>query len=113
MGSAPTGEAGQQGTRSSIQCGSNAERGPATFSLRALLCSGLRRAEQRPDLPLLGGSWSDANDTTPLEQICARVDHVNSLEEDFPEQRDEEVRHQLEALENQCQSALSDRAEED
>jgi hypothetical protein len=31
----------------------------------------------------------------------------------FPEQRDEEVRHQLEALENQCQSALSDRAEED
>jgi hypothetical protein len=25
MGSAPTGEAGQQGTRSSIQCGSNAE----------------------------------------------------------------------------------------
>ena len=51
MGSAPTGEAGQQGTRSSIQCGSNAERGPATFSLRALLCSGLRRSEQRPDLP--------------------------------------------------------------
>ena len=62
---------------------------------------------------LLAGSWSDANHTTPLEQICARVDHVNSLEEDFPEQRDEEVRHQLEALENQCQSALSDRAEED
>jgi hypothetical protein len=23
---------------------------------------------------LLAGSWSDANDTTPLEQICARVD---------------------------------------
>jgi hypothetical protein len=42
-----------------------------------------------------------------------KVGHVNSLEEDFPEQRDEEVRHQLEALENQCQSALSDRAEED
>ena len=29
---------------------------------------------------LLAGSWSDANDTTPLEQICARVDHVKSLE---------------------------------
>jgi hypothetical protein len=36
---------------------------------------------------LLAGSWSDANDTTPLEQICARVDHVNSLQEEFPEQQ--------------------------
>ena len=64
---------------------------------------------------LLAGSWSDANDTTPLEQICARVDHVNSLQEELPERQaaSEEVRRQLEALENQCQSALSDRAEED
>jgi hypothetical protein len=63
---------------------------------------------------LLAGSWSDANDTTPLEQICARVDHVNSLQE-LPEQQaaSEEVRHQLEALVEQCQSALSDRAEEE
>jgi hypothetical protein len=60
------------------------------------------------------GSWSDANDTTPLEQICARVDHVNSLQEDLPEQQAaSEVRDQLEALVDQCQSALSDRAEED
>ena len=64
---------------------------------------------------LLAGSWSDANDTTPLEQICARVDHVNSLQEELPEQQaaSEEVRHQLEALVEQCQSALSDRAEEE
>ena len=27
--------------------------GPRTFNLRALLCSGLRRSEQRPDLPNL------------------------------------------------------------
>ena len=34
MGSAPTGEAGQQGTRSSIQCGSNVERvGPCPYPL--------------------------------------------------------------------------------
>jgi hypothetical protein len=48
-------------------------------------------------------SWSDAHDTTPLEQIC---DHVNSLEEEFPEQQDEEVRHQFKALVEQCRSAL-------
>jgi hypothetical protein len=41
---------------------------------------------------LLAGSWSDANDTTPLEQICARGDHVNSLQEELPEQTSEEVR---------------------
>jgi hypothetical protein len=38
-----------------------------------------------------------------LEQIC---DHVNSLEEEFPEQQDEEVRHQFKALVEQCRSAL-------
>ena len=52
---------------------------------------------------LLAGWWSDAHDTTPLEQIC---DHVNSLEEEFPEQQDEEVRHQFKALVEQCRSAL-------
>jgi hypothetical protein len=45
----------------------------------------------------VGGS--DVNDTTPFD--CARVDHVNSLQEELPEQQaaSEEVRHQLEALE--------------
>ena len=63
---------------------------------------------------LLARSWSDANDTTPLEQICARVDHVNSLQEELPEQQAaSEVRDQLEALVDQCQLALSDRAEEE
>ena len=45
--------------------------------VRDLLCSWI---------PSCRLAWSDANDTTPLEQICARVDHVNSLQEELPEQ---------------------------
>jgi hypothetical protein len=47
---------------------------------------------------------SDANDTAPLKQICARVDRVNRLQEELPEQQaaSDEVRHQLEAFVTQC-----------
>ena len=47
---------------------------------------------------------SDANDTAPLKQICARVDRVNRLQEELPKQQaaSDEVRHQLEALVTQC-----------
>ena len=75
-------------------------------SLRVSLVTGLACLISFVSGYLLAGWWSDANDTTPLEQICGRVDHVNSLEEVFSEQRDEEVRHQLEALVEQCRSAL-------
>ena len=72
-------------------------------SLRVSLAAGLACVICFVAGYLLAGWWSDAHGTTPLEQIC---DHVNSLEEEFPEQQDEEVRHQFKALVEQCRSAL-------
>jgi hypothetical protein len=62
----------------------------------------------------LAGLWSNARDTTPLAQICARVDYVNSLQENLKGQdaASEEVRVQLTTLVEQCRTALRDRAEE-
>jgi hypothetical protein len=31
----------------------------------------------------LAGLWSSARDTSPLAQICARVDYVNGLQENL------------------------------
>ena len=58
--------------------------------------------------------WSSARDTSPLAQICARVDYVNGLRENLKGQdpASEEVNVGLKALVEQCRAALRDRAEE-
>jgi hypothetical protein len=63
---------------------------------------------------VLGGLWSRARDTSPLAQICARVDYVNGLQENLKGQdpASEEVGVGLKALVEQCRTALRDRAEE-
>jgi hypothetical protein len=63
---------------------------------------------------LLAGWWSGARDTSPLAQICARVDYVNGLQENLKGQEaaSEEVRAEFNALVEQCRTALRDRAEE-
>jgi hypothetical protein len=49
-----------------------------------------------------------------LEQICARVDYVNSLQENLEGQEaaSEEVRTEFKALVEQCRAALADRTKE-
>src|SRR5262249_10484202 len=53
---------------------------------------------------------------SPLAQICARVDHVNGLQENSQgtgqDAASEEVRAEFRALVEQCRKALRDRAEE-
>jgi hypothetical protein len=63
---------------------------------------------------LLAGWWFGAQDTTPLRQICARVDYLNSLQEALPEQRapTEEMRNQFTMLVAQCREALGNPIEE-
>ena len=63
---------------------------------------------------VVAGLWSSARDTTPLAQICARVDYVNGLQENLKGQdpATEEVSVGLKALVEQCRAALRDRAEE-
>jgi hypothetical protein len=62
----------------------------------------------------LASLWSSARDTSPLAQICARVDYVNSLQENIAGQdaASEEVRAEFKTLVEQCRTALRDRAEE-
>jgi hypothetical protein len=62
----------------------------------------------------LAGLWSSARHTSPLAQICARVDYVNSLQENLKGQdaASDEVRAEFRALVEQCRTALRDRAEE-
>jgi hypothetical protein len=62
----------------------------------------------------LAGLWWSARDTSPLAQICARVDYVNGLQENLKGQdaASEEVRAEFRALVEQCRTALRDRAEE-
>ena len=47
---------------------------------------------------LLAGLWSSARDTSPLAQICARVDYVNGLQETLEDSASEEVRTEIKAL---------------
>jgi hypothetical protein len=63
---------------------------------------------------LAGWWWSSARDTSPLAQICARVDYVNGLQENLKGQEaaSEEVRAEFKALVEQCRTALRDRGEE-
>jgi hypothetical protein len=60
------------------------------------------------------GSWWHARDTGRLAQICARVDYVNSLQENLkgPDAASEQVGNELRALVEQCRTALRDSAEE-
>jgi hypothetical protein len=62
----------------------------------------------------LAGLWSSARDTSPLAQICARVDYVNGLQESLKGQdaASDEVRNEFKALVEQCRTALRNRAEE-
>jgi len=62
----------------------------------------------------VAGLWSSTRDTSPLAQICARVDYVNGLQENLKGQdpATEEVSVGLKALVEQCRAALRDRAEE-
>jgi hypothetical protein len=59
----------------------------------------------------LADLWS-RRDTSPLAQICARVDYVNGLQENLKDAASEKVRAELTALVEQCRTALRDRAEE-
>ena len=63
---------------------------------------------------LLAGWWSSPRDTSPLAQICARVDYVNGLQENLKgeEAASEEVRAEFNALVEQCRTALRNRADE-
>jgi hypothetical protein len=57
--------------------------------------------------------WSSERDSSPLAQICARVDYVNGLQENLHGQlAGDEVGAELKALVEQCRTALRDRADE-
>src|SRR2546423_13538137 len=59
----------------------------------------------------VAGLWSNGRDTSPLAQICSRVDYVSSLQENIKD-ASEEMRTELDTLVEQCRTALRDRAEE-
>jgi len=61
---------------------------------------------------LLAGLWSSARDTSPLAQICARVDYVDGLQETLKDSASEEMRIEIKALVEQCGTALRNRADE-
>jgi len=64
---------------------------------------------------VVAGLWSSARDTSPLAQICARVDYVNGLQENLKGGQDaasDEVGGELKALVEQCRTALRNRADE-
>ena len=63
---------------------------------------------------LITEGWWGTRDRTPLAQICARVDYVNSLQEEIPAERQssEEMRNQFAMLVEQCRAAMRGRAEQ-
>ena len=61
---------------------------------------------------LLAGLWSSARDTSPLAQICARVDYVDGLQETLKDSASVEVQTEIKALVEQCRTALGNRADE-
>jgi hypothetical protein len=65
---------------------------------------------------LLAGWWYGfgAQDVTPVEQICARIEHLDSLLDDLPEQRapSEEIRNEFAMLVEQGQEALGNSFEQ-
>ena len=62
----------------------------------------------------LWGARDRARDTTPLAQICARVDYIQGLQEQISEQQamGEAIRDEFKALVEQCRAALRNRGEE-
>ena len=60
----------------------------------------------------VAGLWATPRDTSPLAQICARVDYVSSLQEHLKDDASKEIRSELNTLVEQCRTALRDRAEE-
>ena len=62
----------------------------------------------------LAGWWSGTRNLGPLEQICARVDYVNSLQENLEGQQaaSEEVRSEFKVLVEQYRAALEGRTKE-
>jgi hypothetical protein len=63
---------------------------------------------------LLADWWPKPRDPRALAQICARVDYINSMQENLRGQAaaSEEVQSEFKALVEQCRTALRDRAEE-
>jgi hypothetical protein len=61
---------------------------------------------------LFAGWLLGPRDATPLAQICARVDYLNSLQQELREPLSEEMRNEIRMLVGQCSGAiLRDRAE--
>ena len=61
---------------------------------------------------LLAGFWSSARDTSPLAQICARVDYVDGLQKTLKNSASVEVQTEIKELVEQCRAALRNRADE-
>jgi len=61
---------------------------------------------------LFADLWSSARDTSPLAQICARVDYVDGLQETLKDSASEEMRIEIKALVEQCRTTLRNRADE-
>jgi hypothetical protein len=55
---------------------------------------------------LAGWLCTSTRQTSPLANICARVDYANSFEENLKGQASDELRDELRALAEQCRSAL-------
>jgi hypothetical protein len=63
----------------------------------------------------LAARWcSGARDTTPLAQICARVDYMNELQQEIEgaQALSQEMRAEFSALVEQCREAMRNWAEE-
>jgi hypothetical protein len=62
----------------------------------------------------VAGWWPGEDDTTPLQEICARIDYVNGLQEKLKGQEaaSEEIQAEFKKLIEQCRIVLTDRAEE-
>jgi len=52
-----------------------------------------------------GWLWGE-RDTAPLARICARVDYVNSLQQQLPERLSGEMQNELALLVEHCRAAL-------
>jgi hypothetical protein len=72
--------------------------------LLLVLCAGLGY--------LLASWWTGRRGVTQLAEICARVDYINGLQQEFGGEATEELREQFKALVEDCRTALRNRAEE-
>jgi hypothetical protein len=81
-------------------------RSTAILALAACFVAGYLFADWLSE----GQDQSESRDQTPLEQICARVDHVDSLQENLTGQEaaSEEARAEFKTLVEQCRAALEE-----